>query len=124
MKVTCFKNMKCGRLRAGMSFVGTCLVFLLVPAIVWALELGDAKQRGLVGERANGYIAAVSGNPDPAVSSLVNKINQARKEEYQRIAQKNGSPLSVVEKIAAKKAIEKTPAGQFVQRENGTWVKK
>ncbi|HAQ25224.1 MAG TPA: DUF1318 domain-containing protein, partial [Pseudomonas sp.] len=50
-------------------------------------------------------------------------INQARRAEYDRLAQKDGSSVSDVEAIAGKKAIEKTPPGQIIQL-NGSWVKK
>ena len=51
-------------------------------------------------------------------------INRKRREVYQDIAAKNGTALSAVEALAGKKAIEKTPSGQFIMQPNGNWIPK
>jgi len=55
---------------------------------------------------------------------LVKKINDARKQHYKDIAARNKISLDAVEKLAGKKAIEKTSSGQFVQLPSGKWLKK
>ncbi len=90
----------------------------------WAIDLQSAKSQGLVGEQPNGYLGSVKGAPGKDVAALINEINAARKTEYQRIAKRNNTALDVVEKLAGKKAIEKTPSGQFVKSASGSWVKK
>lgn len=98
------------------------LGLILICQPVYGLELGDAKAMGLVGETATGYLAPV--NPgDQAVKNLVDSINGQRKQHYQDIAKKNNTPLQTVEQLAGKKAIEKTPAGQFINSGTG-WQKK
>lgn len=94
----------------------------LTAAAAFALDIQEAKQKGLVGETDSGYIAAVGG-PTPEVTALVNSINSQRKKIYQDLAKKEGVPLSEVEKVAAQKAINKTPAGQKV-RIGGAWQTK
>lgn len=88
----------------------------------FADELSSAKQDGLVGETATGYLAAVKPS-NPAVQQLIARINAERKAKYQGIASANGTPVAAVEGLAGKKAIEMTPAGQYVQ-DNGSWRKK
>ena len=95
------------------------LLLICQPAM--ALDLQAAKAQGLVGETATGYLAAVK--PSPEVQRLVSDINGKRKVHYQQIAQRNKTALSAVEQLAGKKAIQKTPAGQFVQV-NGAWQQK
>ncbi|NLZ17763.1 MAG: YdbL family protein [Desulfobulbaceae bacterium] len=95
--------------------------FFLLASTAWALDLSSAKGSGLVGETPSGYLAVVRSNPEAA--KLVQSINAQRKQEYMDIAKRNGIDLKAVEQLAGKKAIEKTPAGQFVQM-NGAWVKK
>lgn len=90
----------------------------------WAIDLQAAKSQGLVGEQPNGYLGSVKGKPGPDVVALMNEINTARKQEYQRIAQRNNTQLDVIETLAGKKAIEKTPSGQFIRTPSGEWVKK
>ena len=93
---------------------------LLLSFQVFALDLSDAKDRGLVGEQPNGYLAAV-GVATPEIAALVSDINSKRKAAYTEIAKKNGTAIEAVEQLAGQKAIEKTPAGQFVRLPAGEW---
>jgi uncharacterized protein YdbL (DUF1318 family) len=93
-----------------------------VSALAFSLELDAAKSSGLVGEQPSGYLAAV-GTPTPEVTALVNDINAKRKAAYGEIAQRNGTALNAVEQLAGKKAIEKTPSGQYVRLPSGEWTR-
>ena len=95
-----------------------------LPATAFALSLRDAKAQGLVGEQRNGYLGTTTPNPSDAVKALVSDINGKRRAEYQGIAARNGTPLTAVEKVAAEKAINMTPKGQFYQNPQGAWVRK
>lgn len=99
---------------------------LSVPALAMGLDeakaqLDSAKQQGLVGETPTGYLEVV--RPENQASDIVEAINQARRQEYARIAEKHDIPVAQVETVAGKKAMEKTPSGQFIQVD-GAWVKK
>ncbi len=94
---------------------------LLICRPAMALDLQTAKAQGLVGETTTGYLAPVKATPE--VQKLVNNINAKRKQHYQQIAKRNKTPLNAVEQLAGKKAIEKTPSGQFINI-NGSWQKK
>ena len=100
------------------------LVSLGLTTSSWAIDLQAAKSQGLVGEQPNGYLGSVKGKPGKDVAALVEKINAARKTEYTKIAKRNDTQLGVVERLAGKKAIEKTPSGQYVRSASGTWVRK
>lgn len=97
------------------------LGLFLVVSPVLALDLQSAKGQGLVGETATGYLAAVK--PGPVVQQLLDTINGKRKAHYQKISKRNKTSLRAVEHLAGKKAMEKTPPGQFIQV-NGKWQKK
>lgn len=84
-------------------------------------KLDDVKQQGLVGETPTGYLAVV--RAEGQAKEVVEAINDARREEYERIAEKHDIPVTEVETVAGKKAIEKTPDGQYI-KVNGNWVKK
>lgn len=101
--------------------LGILVLSLLVALPALALELGDAKSRGLVGETSSGYLAAVK--PSNEVNALIESINGKRKAHYRKIATKNGISLEAVEVRAGQKAIEKTPPGQYVNTGAG-WKKK
>jgi len=100
------------------------LSLVLACSTAWALSLGDAKGRGLVGERPNGYLGAVSGNASSGVQSLIDNVNQQRKQRYQQIAKRNKTNLKAVEMLAGKTAIKKTKPGNYIQLPSGQWKKK
>ena len=99
---------------------------IAIPALAMGLEeakqkLDTVKQQGLVGETPTGYLDVVRAEGD--AQAVVKAINQARRDESTRIAEKHDIPVTQVETVAGQKAIEKTPSGQFVLI-NGKWVKK
>jgi uncharacterized protein YdbL (DUF1318 family) len=102
------------------------LLSLSLPAVAMNLNeamsaLGDAKTSGQLGEMPNGYLGVVSSNGQ--AEEIAKLINQARRAEYQKLAAQNGIQLSDVEAIAGKKALDKTPPGQYIQRQ-GKWQRK
>lgn len=104
------------------------LVTSLLSTTVLAMDLNaamnslsQAKAAGLLGEQPNGYLGVVTAQGDAA--EIARLINEARRAEYQRLAKGNNIQLSDVETMAGKKALEKTPAGQYIQL-NGKWLKK
>lgn len=104
------------------------LLALLMSSPVWAMSLNEAmsalpaaKSAGLVGEQPDGYLGVVSASGNAA--DIARQINQARRQEYQRLAQENGIQLRDVESIAGKKALERTPAGHYILL-NDVWMKK
>lgn len=106
----------------------TLLLALCLSLPAYALNLnqamsalGAAKAGGQLGEQPNGYLGVVK--PGGQAEEIARLINQARRAEYQKVAQDNGIGLADVEAIAGKKAIDRTPPGQFIQL-NGQWLKK
>lgn len=109
-------------------FTAAVLAMGLAATSAWALDLNSAmsglsaaKAAGQLGEQPNGYLGVVSNQGNAA--EIARLINQARKTEYQRLAKNNSLQLSDVETMAGKKAIEKTPGGQYILV-NGRWLKK
>ncbi len=96
-----------------LALIGVLIGLLFTP-LASALELNEAKQQGLVGEQRDGLLGAVN-TQRADVRELVELINARRVVAYQKIAQKNGTDLGVVQSLAGKKAIEKTPSGQYVR---------
>ncbi|MFA7554221.1 MAG: YdbL family protein [Spongiibacteraceae bacterium] len=82
-------------------------------------NLSQAKSAGLLGEQPNGYLGVVKAQGDAA--EIARLINDARRAEYQRLAENNNIQLADVETMAGKKALEKTPSGQYIQL-NGKWL--
>lgn len=117
--------MKSIRVIKAILVVVTLALVLPVMAMNLQQAMGDlssAKEKGWVGEQPNGYLGVVVNNNAEA-SEIVTLINQARRAEYQRLAQSNGISLSDVEAMAGQKAIERTNTNHFIQV-NGKWAKK
>lgn len=100
----------------------TVLLTVAGPASADALD--DAKAAGIVGEQANGYLGIVDAPGSTAARALITEINDRRRERYRSIAANNGIELEAVELLAGQKAIEKTPAGQFIRLATGPWRRK
>lgn len=83
----------------------SALLSLSVISSALALDLRDARSKGLVKESASGYIEAASSMPE--VQVLVKDVNAKRKAEYERISKENGQSVEVVGKLAAEQIKEK-----------------
>ncbi len=98
------------------------MVALTITFSAWAVSLEQAKQQGLVGEMANGYLGTVVTSPE--VTSLVAEVNKKRKSLYLDIARKNKLSMKQVTALAGEKAIGKTRSGHLIKMASGGWIKK
>lgn len=103
-------------------FLTALLSFLLTAGAAYALDLHGARASGQVGEKADGYVAALQSSPD--VDALVADVNAKRRTEYQKISAQNGQTVDVVGRVAAEAIIGKLPAGASYQDASGNWKKK
>lgn len=102
------------------SGVFTLVLAMYSPASAMSLE--EAKAKGLVGEKPNGYLGTV--NPSgPDVQALTSDVNHKRRQAYEDIARRNRTQLDAVEALAGEKAIQNTKPGHFVEGPGG-WMKK
>lgn len=101
--------------------VALALALCVAPAVAGPLE--DAKAAGLVGERPDGYVAAVPANPPANVVALVSDINARRLAAYTDIAAKNGTSVAAVGAVTAEKLYREAPSGTYLMVD-GRWVQK
>ncbi|MBD3652685.1 MAG: YdbL family protein [Kangiella sp.] len=99
------------------------LISLLLSAQAFALDIGSLKDQGIVGEMSTGYVGIVISNPTAEVKSFVANINDKRRDIYAQQAKKANITLAEVEAIAAKRNLEKTQPGHYINI-NGAWRKK
>jgi uncharacterized protein YdbL (DUF1318 family) len=90
----------------------------------WAIDIHDAKDQGLVGESQSGYLAAVKSPPSAEVNSLIADVNNKRKVQFEKTAQKTSTTLTQVANRFYELAVDKTEAGHYYQDAGGKWVKK
>lgn len=100
------------------------LLFAFAAAPAWALTLAEAKAQGLVGEKVDGYIAAVVPNPDAEVQALIRSTNDGRREVYADLARRNGISVQDVGVLSAEKLREKAVSGEYIQTPSGEWRRK
>ncbi len=93
---------------------------LCAPAL--ALTLNEARSAGRVGETLSGYIAPRS--QDRETLALVEQINKARTDSYQKLADSNNLPVDEVAKMAGTKLVSRANPGEYVQGINGKWMQK
>lgn len=99
------------------------VIMMTFSATVFAADLTQAKEDGLIGERYDGYIGIVKA-VSADVKALVKETNQKRKEKYQEIAIDRQLPLNKIEIIAGEAAINKTLPGNYIMISEGQWEKK
>ena len=102
--------------------VAWLVFFLLAVSPAFGISVEEAKTKGLVGERPNGYLGVV--NPAaPEAQALANEVNEKRRQAYEDIAKRNQTQLDAVEALAGEKAIQNTKPGYFVEGPGG-WTRK
>ena len=82
----------------------------------------DLKTKGIIGENNKGYLAFVT--TKRAREDVVANENKDRKSIYKYIAKQLNAPLELVEKRRAKQIADRAKPGEFIQRPDGSWVKK
>jgi uncharacterized protein len=97
------------------------LCLSLAVSAAWAIDIGAAKEQGLVGEANTGYIAAVKMPASAEVQALIADVNAKRKAEFEKTAEKTGATLEQVRARFYELAVKKTAAGHYYQDANGTW---
>ena len=95
---------------------------LALAGNAYALDLSQARAQGIVGEKPDGYVAAVT--PSAEADAVISEVNTRRRAEYEKISKDNGQPVSVVAKIAAGRIIGGLPAGSYYKAADGSWKKK
>jgi uncharacterized protein YdbL (DUF1318 family) len=91
---------------------------------VWAQSLDQAKAQGLVGEKVDGYIAAVTANPSPEVQALIQTTNTGRRQAYEELARRNNITVEQVGIVSAEKLQANARSGEYIQSASGQWVQK
>lgn len=81
----------------------------------------NAKAKGLVGERIDGYLGLVTGRVSPEVQSAVNEINIRRKSLFTKLAREQGVEIAVISRLTGEKLIAKASAGEKTMGDDGVW---
>ncbi len=88
-----------------------------------SMSLAQAKDKGFVGEMADGYVGIVNPPGSPDIQQLVATTNAGRMAVYDEAAKRQGVSIITVKALAGKNLREKTPPGQFIYT-GGSWERK
>lgn len=77
----------------------------------------SARASGQVGEKADGYLAAIGGG----AKAMVDDINIKRKDAYTAEARQQGATVEQVAFVAGCRNILRTEAGEKYQAPDGSW---
>jgi uncharacterized protein len=104
--------------------IAVCVAILwtAVASSAFALSLDEAKAKGIVGEKANGYLGVIP-PVNAEAQALIEDVNQKRRQAYEDVARRNGTNVQAVETLAGEKAIQNTKPGNFVEGPGG-WIRK
>lgn len=93
-------------------------------------KIDAMKKAGTVGEANTGYLEAMKKDKDGKDvklaeddTKLIDAENADRKAVYAVIAKKEGSTVEKVGELRAKQIRAKAPEGEFIQGEDGKWIK-
>ena len=106
-----------------------CIFLLFVPLVAFALTLDEAREQGLVGEDASGYVGAIAPTPPKEVQALVDDVNAKRRAVYLQIAKETSTPSDPVTaddvgRLSAGKLFDKAAPGTYVRKPEQGWQKK
>jgi uncharacterized protein YdbL (DUF1318 family) len=109
---------------SGIALFLAALLLALAPA-AWALPavLEQAKEDGVIGEQANGYLGFVKGSGPADIKKAMNEVNSQRKKVYQESAAKKGTDAKTFAAVVGKRQMDKEPKGRWIKTDKG-WVQK
>ncbi len=83
-----------------------------------------AKKSGWIGEQLDGYLGLVRKDTPAEIGDLVKSANENRRGRYEKIATNNKVEIKAVETIAGRRLIASSLAGEYIQAEDDSWVRK
>lgn len=92
---------------------------MLLTSPAFALDLHQARHDGILGEKADGYVAVLKKSPEAV--ALASEVNQKRRQEYARISKENNQSVEIVAKLAAEQIIQGLDSGDRYQDASGSW---
>lgn len=113
-----------GILRVGLGLVLATSPLSFLARTALAQDLAQAKRDGLLGERIDGFLGVVRADAPGDVRALAEEINAKRRQEYARIAEREGVPVEAVAQLAGEKLIARAGPGEWVVGADGQWRQK
>lgn len=100
------------------------LAVFLMAGTAWASPLDDARAKGWLGERPDGYVGLVDPAAPASAQALMKDVNAKRRALYEQRAASQGVRLSDYQVIAAGEIFNALPSGVYVMGADGGWTRK
>ena len=100
------------------------LAVAMAAGPAWAQSLDALRASGVVGERFDGFAELRDAGASQSVRSLVNQVNQKRRQIYVKDAAQQGVPVGQVGRVYAKQIMQRAPKGTWFLGESGRWTRK
>ena len=97
---------------------------LVVPAMAAAqapAAVADARARGLVGERFDGYLGVVAADADEPLRNRVQAVNIRRRALYSDLAERRGASVEQVAMTAACQLLPTVQVGERYLASDKVW---
>jgi uncharacterized protein YdbL (DUF1318 family) len=111
-------------LLTGLALAATASPLALVARLAMAQDLASAKRDGLLGERIDGFVGVVTADAPANIRALADDINGRRRQEYARIAEREGIAVEAVAQLAGEKLIDRAGRGEWIVGADGRWRQK
>lgn len=102
----------------------TAFILIFAMQAAWAIDIDTAKNQGLVGEANTGYLAAVRQPASADVQALIRRVNEGRRQQFERTARNTGATVDQVAYRFYELAVQRTRSGNYYQDTSGRWVRK
>ncbi len=100
------------------------LAVTMAAGPAWAQSLDDLRASGVVGERFDGFAQVRDTGASQSARSVVNAVNQKRRQIYAKDAAQQGVPAGQVGRVYAKQIMQKAPKGTWFLGESERWTRK
>ena len=100
------------------------LAVTMAAGPAWAQSLNELRARGVVGERFDGFAQVRDAGASQSARSVVNAVNQKRRQIYAKDAAQQGVPAGQVGRVYAKQIMQKAPKGTWFLGESERWTRK
>ncbi len=81
-----------------------------------------AKERGVIGEQADGYLGVCAVSASERERALVERVNAERRAEYGVLAEDYRAPIEEIAKLAGASRIRAAGPAELVRTPDGRWI--
>jgi uncharacterized protein YdbL (DUF1318 family) len=106
------------------TLLAAYLVLLGFLPAAEAANLDQYRSQGIIAERYDGMVEIRSNNAPAEAQRIVSEVNAKRSAIYRKRAASQGVPVEEVGKVYASEIAQKAPAGTYIKKADGSYIRK